>query len=164
MKASLLSISAVALASLGMAPATKAITYNVRLASGANQLYRLEVSPNVEPSKAPPSKYKMSPQLAAVAAVAWAGGVGKSPSTPRLTNIGGASSGGFYNASYIKVDSVEYQTGPVPYYLVRMNGQIGQSRETFYAAVLEDGRLVPPTPASGVEQTKAAKPRQHRRR
>ena len=104
----------------------------------------------------------MSPQLAAVAAVAWAGGV-SSPSNPRLTTIGGAKPGGFYNASHIKVDSADYQTAPVPYYLVKMNGQIGQSRETFYAAVLEDGRIVPPIPVSGVEQTKAAKPRQHRR-
>ena len=164
MKASLLlSISAVVLASLGMAPTTNAITYKVRLASGASQFYRLEVAPNVEPSKKPLGKYKMSAQLAAVAAVAWAGGVSKSTSNPRLTNIGGATPGGFYNASYIKVDSVEYQTSPVPYYLVKMNGTIGQSRETFYAAVLEDGRIVPPIPMSGAEQTKAAKPRQHRR-
>lgn len=163
MKASLLSISAVVLASLGMAPTTKAITYKVRLANGANQFYRLEVPANVEPSKAGLGKYKMSAQLAAVAAVAWAGGVSKSTSNPRLTNIGGAPPGGFYNASYIKVDSVEYQTSTVPYYPVKMNGNIGQSRETFYAAVLDDGRLVPPTPVSGTEQTKAARPRQHRR-
>ena len=160
---SLLSISAVVLASLGMTPETNAITYKVRLASGADQFFRLEVPPNVEPSKAPASKYKMSPQLAAVAAVAWAGGVSPDASKPRLTTIGGATPGGFYNASYIRVDSVDYQTGPVPYYLVKKNGQIGQSRETFYGAVLEDGRIVAPIPVSGAEQTKAAKSRQHRR-
>jgi hypothetical protein len=104
----------------------------------------------------------MSAQLAAVAAVG-AGGVSKSTANPRLTNIGGAPPSGFYNASYIKVDSVEYQTSPVPYYLVKMNGQIGQTRETFYAALLEDGRIVSPVPVGGPEPTKAARPRQHRR-
>jgi len=163
MKASLLSILVVVLASAGLAPTTNAITYSVRLANGANQSYRLEAPPNVEPSKAPPSKYKMSPQLAAVAAVAWAGGVSPNASKPRLTDLGGATPSGFYNASHISVDSVDYQTGPVPYYLVKMNGQISQGRETFYAAVLEDGRVVNPTHVSGPEQTKAARPKQHRR-
>jgi hypothetical protein len=106
----------------------------------------------------------MSTQPAAVVAVAWAGGVSNSPSNPRLTTIGGATPGGFYNASYIKVDSLDYQTGPVPYYLVKMNGQIGQSRETFYAAVLEDGRIVAPIPVTGPEQTEAARPGPHRNR
>ena len=109
-------------------------------------------------------KYKMSAGLAAVAAVGWAGGLSKNASNSRLTDIGGATQGGFYGASYIKVDSVEYQTSPVPYYIVKMNGKIGQTRETFYAAVLEDGRIVRPVPVSGLEQTKAARPRQHRRR
>ena len=163
MKVTLLSISAVVLASLGMAPTTKAINYKVRLANGVSQFYRLEVPPNVEHSKVGLGKYKMSAGLASVAAVGWAGGLSKSTSVPRLTDVGGATPGGFYNASYITVDSVEYQTSPVPYYLVKMNGTIGQSRETFYAAVLEDGRIVPPIPVSGAEKTKAAKPRQHRR-
>jgi hypothetical protein len=164
MKASLLSVSAIVLASLGMAPTTKAITYKVSLANGANQFYRLEVPANIEPSKTALGKYKMSAGLAQVAAVGWAGGLGANASNPRLTDIGGAKPGGFYNASYIKVDSVDYVTSPVPYYLVKMNGQIGESRETFYAAVLEDGSIVRPVPVSGPEQTKAAKPRQHRRR
>jgi hypothetical protein len=78
MKACLLSISVVVLASLGMAQTTKAITYKVRLASGASQFYRLEVPPNVELSKKPLGKYKMSAGLAVVAAVAWAGGTSPS--------------------------------------------------------------------------------------
>jgi hypothetical protein len=147
-----------------MASTTNAITYKVRLTNGAEQYYRLEVPPNVAPSKEPPSKYKMSEQLATVAAVGWAGGLSKSASSPRLTDIGGATPGGFYNASYIRVDSVQYQTSPLPHYLVKMNGQIGQSRQTFYACVLEDGRIVNPVPVSGPEQTKAPKPTQHRAR
>ena len=164
MKASLLIVSAVALASLGIASTTKAITYKVRLANGGHHFYRLEVPPNVELSKTGLGKYKMSAQLAAVAAVGWAGGLSPNASNPRLADIGGATPGGFYDASYIKVDSVEYQTSPVPYYLVKMNGKIGQSRETFYAAVLEDGRIVRPVPVSGSESAKAAKPRPHRRK
>ena len=69
--------------------------------------------------------------------------------TGGLTNLGASKTGGFYNASYIKVDSVrQYQTSPIPYYLVQMKGKIGQTRQTFYAAVLEDGRIVRPTAIS----------------
>jgi hypothetical protein len=66
-----------------------------------------------------------------------------------LTTLGGSKPSGFYNATYIKVDSVENQTSPVPYYLVQMDGTIGQTRQTFYAAVLDDGRIVEPVAISG---------------
>jgi len=81
----------------------------------------------------------------AIIAVGWAGGL---ETTGGLTNLGASKPGGFYSATYVKVDSVQYQTSPVPYYLVQMNGKIGQTRQTFYAAVLEDGRIVRPAAIS----------------
>ena len=63
--------------------------------------------------------------------------------------------GGFYNASSVRIDSVQLQNDPVPYYLVRMTGQIGQTRQTLYAAVLKDGRIIRPTPVSGPPVTVA---------
>jgi hypothetical protein len=83
------------------------------------------------------SHSKLSAQGAGIVAVGWAGGL--SARVP----------GGFYNASNVRIVSVQHQNGPVPYYLVRLTGQIGQTRQTLYAAVLEDGRIIRPTLVGG---------------
>jgi len=69
-----------------------------------------------------------------------------------MSNIGGNTPGGFYNASNVRVDAVDLQSDPVPYYLVRLTGQVGETRQTLYAAVLEDGRIIRPTPMSGASE------------
>jgi hypothetical protein len=143
MYARLLSILAFALVVPTMAATTNGVTFNVRQDNGIDQYYRLEVPPNLPPAK--PDTGKISQNEAAIIAVEWAGGL---ETTGGLTNLGGSKAGGFYNATFIKVDSVQYQTSPVPYYLVQLNGKIGQTRQTFYAAVLEDGRIVRPTAIS----------------
>src|SRR5262252_4631033 len=109
-------------------------TFTVRQDSGASQTYRFDVPSTPPPAK--PDAPKMSPDLAAIAAVAWAGGW---ETKNGLTTVGGGKPGGFYNATHIKVDSVQHETSPIPYYLVQMDGNIGQSIQTFYGAVLEDG-------------------------
>jgi hypothetical protein len=139
----LLSILAFALAVPAMAATTNGITFKVHQENGVDQYYRLEVPPNLPPAK--PGTSNISQNEAAILAVGWAGGM---ETTGGLTTLGGSKPGGFYNATYIKVDSVQHQTSPVPYYLVQMNGKIGQIRQTFYAAVLEDGRIVRPMPIS----------------
>jgi hypothetical protein len=144
MNARLLIILALTLVAPAMAATTNGITFNVRQENGANQYYRLEVPPNLPPAK--PDTPKISQDLAALAAVAWAGGF---VTKDGLTTVGGSKPGGFYNATYIKVDSVQNQTSPVPYYLVQMDGMIGQTRQTFYAAVLDDARIVQPTAIGG---------------
>jgi hypothetical protein len=83
------------------------------------------------------SHSKLSAQGAGIVAVGWAGGL--SARVP----------GGFYNASNVRIVSVQHQNGPVPYYLVRLTGQIGETRQTLYAAVLEDGRIIRPTLVGG---------------
>jgi hypothetical protein len=145
MNARFLSIFALTLVAPAIAATTNGITFNVRQESGTNQYYRLEVPPNLPPP-AKPDTPKISPDLAALAAVAWAGGVNTKDG---LTTLGGSKPGGFYNATYIKVDSVQNQTSPVPYYLVQMDGTIGQTRQTFYAAVLDDARIIQPTAIGG---------------
>jgi hypothetical protein len=60
------------------------------------------------------SHSKLSAQGAGILAVGWAGGL--STRVP----------GGFYNASNVRIVSVQHQNGPVPYYLVRLTGQIGR--------------------------------------
>jgi hypothetical protein len=144
MYARLLTVLTFALVVPTLAVTTNGVTFNVRQENGVDQYYRLEVPPNLPPAK--PDIGKISQNEVPVIAVGWAAGL---ETTGGLTDLGANKPGGFYNASYVKVDSVQYQTGPVPYYLVQMNGKIGQTRQTFYAAVLEDGRIVRPTAISG---------------
>jgi hypothetical protein len=123
------------------AASSDSISYSLRLESGAEQAYLLEVPPGIQSGAD-----KISQGAAKVAAVAWAGGLDRD--SAGLTNLGGSKPGGFYHATFIKVDSAEFRSSPVPNYLVQMNGKIGQIRQTFYADVLEDGRLVRPVPVS----------------
>ena len=137
------------------------VVYKVRLENGVPQNYRLEVPASVSPVKVNPGDWiqpqyatnKISPNAAVLAAVGWAGGLddhdpGYSNS---LTNVGGKKPGGFYNASFIKVGNVLYRPDPFPNYLVHLNGQIGQTRQSFYADVLDDGRVVRPVPIPTVQ-------------
>jgi hypothetical protein len=97
--------------------------------------------------------YPINAGMAEVAAVAWAGGkdeldktagVGVSNYPNSLTNIGTKTPGGFYNAAYVHPTHVERVEGSTPYWLVQMTGVIGGQQQTFYAGVLDDGRLVKP--------------------
>jgi hypothetical protein len=155
-----------------VAASANGITYKVRLENGSEQAYHLEVPAGIEPVKLKPGEWnqpqyatdKISQNAATVAAVGWAGGLedhdsGGPPNS--LTNLGGKKPGGFYNATYIKVDSAELQPGPIPNYLVQMNGKIGQIRQTFYADVLEDGRIVRPVPVSSIPEASFRKSHRH---
>jgi len=143
------------------------LVYEVHLENGAPQNYRLEVPSSVSPVKVNPSEWnqpqyatnKISPNAAVLAAVGWAGGLedhdpGYSNS---LTNVGGKKPGGFYSASFIKVGNVLYRPDPFPNYLVHLNGQIGQIRQSFYADVLEDGRVVRPVAIPSVQSGNSRK-------
>ena len=155
----LLTTLALTLAGPVMAATTDGPTFSVRQESGASQSYRFDVPSNSPPAK--PDAPKMSPDLAAIAAVAWAGGW---ETNNGLTTVGGGKPGGFYNATHIKVDSVQHETSPTPYYLVQMDGNIGQSIQTFYGAVLEDGSIVTPTvvgPAAAPRKTKTRSHTKH---
>lgn len=160
MKRTLLTILTSVLVSSAITMTAHAITYAVRQADGTEQYYQLEVPPGTtvgkiatDPDMPYSSVLKMSAGAAQVAAVGWAGGLIKgNPSDPysnSTVDLGADKPGGFYNASHIKVDSTQYETSPVPYYLVQMTGMIGGSAQTFYAIVLEDGRIVRPVPVSG---------------
>src|ERR1700722_17118238 len=111
----LLSILAFALVVPTMAATTDGVTFSVRQENGVDQNYRLEVPPNLPPAKPDPSgaSGKISQNEAAIVAVGWAAGL---ETTGGLTNIGAGKPGGFYNAAYVKVDSIQSQTSPVPYY------------------------------------------------
>jgi hypothetical protein len=152
----LLTVLTFALVVPTMAVTTNGVTFNVRQENGVDQYYRLEVPPTLPPAK--PDTGKISQNEVSIIAVGWAAGL---ETTGGLTNLGANKPGGFYNASYVKVDSVQYQTGPVPYYLVQMNGKIGQTRQTFYAVVLEDGRIVRPMAISGPTAPRRTAARRH---
>jgi hypothetical protein len=148
-----------------MAKTADAIVYKVRLANGVYQYYQIVVPASVPPAQpvkwATPSvaNNQLSAQGAGIVAAAWAGGVStrreKGGPPNSMVNVGSGTPGGFYNASSVRIDSVQLQNEPVPYYLVRMTGQIGQTRQTLYAAVLKDGRIIRPTPVSGPPVTVA---------
>lgn len=152
-----------------MAETTNGIVYKVRLANGTDQYYQIVAPTNVPPPKAvkwvTPSvaSNKISAQSAGVAAVAWAGGLTRVKGGPpnSMVNVGGSPPGGFYNAANVRIDSIQLQNGPLPYYFVRMTGQIGQTRQTLYAAVLEDGRIIRPTPVGGASRPTHSKVRHH---
>jgi hypothetical protein len=161
MKVSVLFIVICVLVSPIMAETPNGIVYNVRLENGASQWYQIVILSSMPPASAAKwataslSHSKLSAQGAGIVAVGWAGGLSTRPKggpTNSITNIGGNTPGGFYNASNVRVDSVQHQEDPVPYYLVRLTGQIGETRQTLYAAVLEDGRIIRPTPVSGASQ------------
>jgi hypothetical protein len=158
-KIAFLSFLTSVLAAQAISAAANGVTYKVRLENGVDQYYLLEVPPSITPVKLNPGEWnqpqyatdKISPNAAVLAAVGWAGGLedhdsGGPPNS--LTNLGGKKPGGFYHASHIKVGDVQYRPGPFPNYLVHLNGQIGQTRQSFYADVLEDGRIVRPVPVS----------------
>jgi hypothetical protein len=154
-----------------MAQTPNGIVYKVRLENGVSQAYQIGVSSSVPPASAAKwaapsvSHSKLSAQGAGIVAAGWAGGLStraKGGPTNSISNIGSNAPGGFYNASNVRVDSVQHQDDPVPYYLVRMTGQIGNTRQTLYAAVLEDGRIIRPTPVSGASQaTRSTKRKFH---
>src|SRR6266550_5701227 len=137
----------------------EAIVYTVRTDSGP-VTYSLEVppgtpvGPSIKPDKqvAYSANFPMTAGSAEVAAVGWAGGLQDKdkfdPYPNSLTILGGKVPGGFYDATFIKPTSVQRINGPVPYYLVQMQGNVAGSAQTFYAAVLDDGNLVRPVPVS----------------
>jgi hypothetical protein len=137
----------------------EAIVYMVRTVSGP-VTYSLEVpsSPRVKTSIKPDEQvsystnFRMTASSAEVIAVGWAGGLKAKdkfePYPNSLTILGGEVPGGFYDAAYVRPTSVQRINGPVPYYLVQMRGNIAGTAQTLYAAVLDDGSVVPPAPAS----------------
>jgi hypothetical protein len=136
MKVSVFSIVIFVLVSPMMAETPNGSVYSVRRDQSG-------VSSSIPPANAEKwatpslSHSKLSAQGAGIVAVGWAGGLSK-----RVP-------GGFYNASNVRIVSVQHRNGPVPYYLVRLTGQIGETRQTLYAAVLEDGRIIRPTLVGG---------------
>src|SRR4029077_10542821 len=104
MYARLLSILAFALVVPTVAATTNGVTFNVRQENGVDQYYRLEVPPNLPPAK--PDSGKIAQNEVAIIAVGWAAGL---ETAGGLTNLGASKPGGFYNAAYVKVDSVYYQ-------------------------------------------------------
>jgi hypothetical protein len=147
------------------AKTTDGLLFSVRQPNGVDQHYQLVVAPDLQPAgQVNPRAWvtpgmatnKISPKSATIAAVAWAGGLSKRAKggpPNSLMDIGGSPAGGFYNASYVRPKSVELRNGPIPYYLVRMTGVIGNTSQTLYAAVLEDGRIIRPTPISTPHRT-----------
>ena len=116
-----------------------AINFSVKDATGITKNYRLEVPATAGKSENLP--FKMSEQVAALAALNWATG--------------------FYNATNVAANSVQYKTSSVqfPYYLVNMTGTVGGSSQALYAVVLENGELVRPVEVSTTAASHTAKPK-----
>ena len=173
MKARIFCVSALLVTYSLFTSVASAVTFPVRTDSGT-QYYSLEapagVTPDAKhlqdpwgmpysaPGNVPGSgnNVPISAGAAEVAAVAWAGGTqdfdkpsGVSNYPNSLTILGGKTPGGFYNASFVHPTGVQRVEGPTNHYLVTMTGVVAGQHQTLYAAVLDDGRLVRPTPASG---------------
>jgi hypothetical protein len=137
----------------------EAILYTIRMASGP-VTYSLEVpsstsvGTSIKPDErgASSANFHLTAGSAEVIAVGWAGGWKAKekfePYPNSLTILGGGVPGGFYDATYVRPTSVQRINRPVPYYLVQMRGNVAGTKQTLYAAVLDDGRVVRPVPAS----------------
>jgi hypothetical protein len=112
---------------------TGATSFSIKGSDGSVKNYQIEVPAN------PPSGggKKISQQAAVLAALAWA---------PK-----------FYGSTSTAATGAEFKAAPAPYYLVSLNGKIGDSTQPFYAAVLEDGRIVRPTVTAGAPEKHTAK-------
>jgi hypothetical protein len=123
-------------------------TYSLEVPSGTPVGGKIKPDPKVGYS----ADFRMTADAAEVVAVCWASGLkdkDKSDNYPNsLTILGGTIPGGFYNATSTKPTSARRINGPVPYYLVQMRGTVAGSAQTFYAAVLDDGNIVPPVRVS----------------
>jgi hypothetical protein len=109
--------------------------FSVKGADGSVKNYQLEVPAGLPPATG--STGKISQQQAVLAALAWA------PT--------------FYGSTGTAATSADYKTTPAPYYLVGLTGKIGDANQQFYAAVLEDGRIVRPTVTTGMPEKHVAK-------
>lgn len=110
------------------APMAGSTNFSVKGADGSVKNYSLEI-PAAPPAAAPSATGKISQQAAVLAALGWAPG--------------------FYGSTSTAATSVDFLSGPTPYYLVHLTGKVGDSTQPLYAAVLDDGRIVRPTVAPG---------------
>jgi hypothetical protein len=111
-------------------------SFTLKTADGSVKNYSLEIPATLPPSKPGGGpEIKVSNQSAALAALGWAPG--------------------FYGSKSTTVDSVEFQNTPQSYYLVHLTGDVGGSRQPFYAAVLSNGQIVRPTATAGAPPAKA---------
>jgi len=186
MKASTFCFTAILVATSLFTSKAFAVTYSVRSDSGT-QCYRLDAPVGVTADP----KYLHDPNgfaysagsgnvpgsgilfpinagMAEVAAVGWAGGtqdhemgVGVSSYPNSLTNLGGKTPGGFYNASFVHPTHVERVEGPTPYFIVEMTGVVAGEHQKLYAYVLDDSRLVRPESVP-CREWREAPPRHHR--
>ena len=111
-------------------------SFTLKAADGSVKNYSLEIPATLPPSKPGGGpETKVSTQSAALAALGWAPG--------------------FYGSKSTTVDSVDFQNTPQSYYLVHLTGDVGGSRQPFYAAVLNNGQIVRPTATAGAPPAKA---------
>ncbi|MBV8378945.1 MAG: hypothetical protein JO279_18285 [Verrucomicrobia bacterium] len=115
-----------------------AINFKVTGPGGAVKSYRLEVPDT--PGKAQDLGFKVSEQVAALAAINWASS--------------------FYGATNLTANSVEWKTThkngqplPFPYYLVNLTGKVGDTSQPLYAVVLVNGELVRPIETTSMAET-----------
>jgi hypothetical protein len=124
------------------------VTYSLHVPPGTSVGRKIKPNPQVGYS----ADFRMTPGSAEVVAVCWAAGLKEKDKSDNYSNslitLGGKIPGGFYNATSTKPTSVQRINGPVPYYLVQMRGTVAGSAQTFYAAVLDDGNIIPPVPVS----------------
>jgi len=101
-------------------------SFSVTGADGSVKNYSIEVPASLPPAPATTTAPgKINSTEAVLAALGWAPG--------------------FYGATATAATSVDQVPTPTPYYLVHLNGKVGDSVQPLYAAVLDDGRIVRPT-------------------
>jgi hypothetical protein len=132
-KTSLLTVLVFVLVSPMMAQTDYAIVYKVCLADGTPRYYQIMVPARHQLGELN-SRARTTPSTATTKI-----------SELEATRVALGWAGGFYKASDLRIDSVEFRIRPVPHYLIRMTGQIGPTRQILYAAVLEDGQLIRPS-------------------
>jgi hypothetical protein len=117
-------------------------SFSVKGADGTVKTYTLEIPSTLPAAKPGQPETKVTQQSATLAALAWA------PT--------------FYGSKANAVDAATFESSPTSYYLVHLTGEIGGTRQPFFAAVLSNGQLVRPTETLAVQ--KSAPKREHSRK
>jgi hypothetical protein len=118
---SILSLSLL-LAIRSVAQTASILNFNMERVDGAPVVYEFRVPDNI--------------------AVATSGDTAEAQHQAGLTALSWAKS--FYHAHDIFLRSVDFRYSPIPHYVASLDGQVGASRQAFFAVILGSGTALEP--------------------
>jgi hypothetical protein len=106
------------------------LSFNMTKANGAQVIYEFRVPDNI--------------------AIASSGDTAEAQHKAGLTALTWAKS--YYSAHDVFLRSVDFKLSPIPHYVASLDGQIGPSRQAFFAVILGSGTALEPVEISALTQ------------